>query len=224
MPIKMHAVFENIPENQWETLKEKISKAGGKLIVLVHPFIHEGDEIKKYETVVRSILSQQRVPIVILNEYYDTARHEARKKLRELRSDALLVPTEFSSPLSIPSRKIKSQDVFKMFLEKLEKAGAKNIFIGGLYASDWLPNHEQYVAEQERIPDLKKIPFETHRGISACVGATYSQFIYSGKFERVQVIPEGVFPDPPFFYKRLRDFREKERTKQSKFVNKRKLK
>jgi len=180
--------LKKIPQEEWNDLSQKIVRARGKVVVLVHPFFEDiGPE---YNKLAEKILLQRKTPVVILEPAFRVK--ETRQRLEKLgASNYLIIPTGAKS-----ERIIRSTDFFDVsfgrgaekksaqLIERLAQAGAKNVILGGMYLDR--------IFESRVVDSLsgKELRAKVQRK-PGCLGATYERVKGSKRFEKVVLMPKA---------------------------------
>lgn len=195
--------LQDVPQKDWAVFGERVRSAGGRAIVLVHPFYKRLLSLrpdKKYYGAINGLLKKSKVPVVILEEAHKIGW--LKKRLRELGTkNHLILPTDYDSPRLLVGPDPKTKHIVldeesAELAKRLHEAGAKSIQVGGLYTTE---KYSSKVEEYER----KWLPKENQpskKTIAAgCAGATYEELINSGKFEKVRLMQNACYRDRPLY-------------------------
>lgn len=203
--------LRDIPEQEWQKLAERVREAGGRLIVLVHPFfsIGKGAAFKKYSGAIGRILSKSKVPVVILEPYNSITFGMGLLRM-SAKNNVLAIPTSQNNPeslLGIRTKKKNGRIAFEWIHDHghkelltilAEKVGVKNVLVGGMYvnkrASESVSEYEKrWLTSRGPRPKNGLWHYSRSPYTGACAGSTYEALIKSGKFETVRWIPNAMY-------------------------------
>ena len=198
--VKRQIGLDYIPERKLNRLRERVERAGGKLIVIVHPFYREGTTkyFEKYEKAVEALLRKSSWPIVVLEEAGKIKNGSIQGRLRKLGAKSVfLIPTTSGSP-SIQRRVENERPIIDSEMDslpsQLEKVGAKDVYVAGMYA---IRENEPVVRAYESMLFAKKkngkskFKYLEDPLAGGCAGYTYAKLIHSKKFRKVMWIPNA---------------------------------
>jgi hypothetical protein len=203
------SVFEDIPAHEWDTLRQKIARAGGRVIVMVHPYFYKNGgptadskttnkSMGEFDGHVDKLLRQQKIPVVVLEGH--THIEQTQNRFKIMRVHPLIIPTEPESWRIRHSGKNSSavthDESQKQLINRLHNAGAKNVMIAGAEA---LPNEDRDVEAYEKRVHPKGIPREIPL-TGSCAGNTYANLVKSEHFQNkdIRYHPGALFPYSPY--------------------------
>jgi hypothetical protein len=196
--------LQDIPAEELKELREKIKRAHGKVIVLVHPFFFPSASVpikygaggrlpQEYKKARLNLLKQSKTPLVILEEAAQIKK--TRAQLEKLKAPKhLILPTLGEMP--ILATNILGSGASPSLFRILKACKAKRVFVGGMLAkraADFTPASIS-LHELKWLRGKRTISKPISKG---CVGSTYKGLVESGKFERVRLLTRACFPDKP---------------------------
>lgn len=201
-----------VDEAQIKRLQAAVRKAGGKAIVLIHPFFdeklpdHERSIGKSYTQAVDIILSNKKTPVILMEQHF--ARRVTRERLAAKGQKSILVlpiGTNSGAPLiSIQGLAEEIDEERKTLIELLEKVGTKTVLMGGMFANELHSGKSHPVMREEiKWQNAVKTPeyfaqdalYLEYPLIRYCAGETYKYLVESGKF-KVRWMGAAVRPRP----------------------------
>lgn len=195
--------FYRTPQRDLLSLKKKAAASDGKVIVLVHPYYHP-QAGKEYFNRVERILLQKRTPVVIMEEHFEIP--ELRKRLRKMGAPRhVILPTGESTSAAF-MRKAYEDKSYASVYAALKEAGAKKVFVGGMYSYKRFPTNstvEAYEREWQKRDDSNREQYS----LGGCAGHAYNRLVEQvmknakgGAPEiTVRMLPRVVFPDAPWY-------------------------
>jgi hypothetical protein len=215
--------FYGVSKEQLALLKDRIGRANGTVIILVHPWYEEippgslreeTEKFARYQDIATDLLVGGRRPIVILEECYRLASTERRLRAMGA-SNYLLIPTEggrsvpFLEDSVLRKRDIDYTKRFGELYDALMEAGARTILIAGMLSMKEAGFNRLSIDEYERkwLGNKANPPNRKDHELLGCVGFLYWALI-SNALEKTQmgqkppairIIPRGVYPDPPWY-------------------------
>ncbi|MDD4983352.1 MAG: hypothetical protein PHH82_00745 [Candidatus ainarchaeum sp.] len=227
--------LEGIPESEWKELSKRISEAGGRVLLLVHPFYNSVTDKRYYDTLY-ALLRKSKIPIITLEE--ERRIHETNGRFKAFGAKQVFFISTAPGSSEVIVGKKQAVDLrgntygydhydygLTVFHDKLKSLGVRHLFIGGqkthyVEHERWHPllghkipvekKHlkETIELESKRYPHLRTPPGKTI--LLGCAGDHYSRALK--RLEKVTLIPNLVSPDKPIRKKRspwLRKLRPK---------------
>ena len=206
--------IEDIPTERWKEFGDRVMKAGGRAVVLVHPFYEPTNP--EYERTMTKLIERSKVPVIMLlgrNQWYD----EKWRKNRH--GNIVYIPTGDATPSTLTRDRhgdVKPERSQKTLIERLKQLGVRRVLMGGMYS--W---HEQLIRGYEQSKPIAAFERKKRKGhgkenfkqniiSDGCLGETYYRFIVSKAFHDIVLIPNALFPDkPPYYLSRSRRFSKK---------------
>lgn len=176
----------------------RVEGAGGRAIVIVHPFYNQyARKDRAYRKSILGLLKKSNTPLLILEESREFLR--TQKIFEKLGAkNYLVLPTvkSDSSLVLFPGAeqgKFVAESGCEELIGLLQELGAKRVQVCGSNASRyWEPKVRIY--EKKWLPRHRK---PTNASIAGqCVGFVYSELIKSKKFE-VRLVPNACYPHKP---------------------------
>jgi hypothetical protein len=188
--------LKDISFERWCEFAERVRKAKGKTIVLVHPFFEQVKD-EKYNSVLKKILLNSRTPVIVLVPFDKLHLFDENLDMAgipENKRDFLVVLTEEDSSRPVlefnpKTLKAEADKERKALFDLMEKAGVKKIFVGGMFAEHgYWPSVNVYESRWLRKKGLQK-----HRSRSStvwgCAASFYRGLVEHKKFEKVRRLP-----------------------------------
>lgn len=190
-PESFDETIAGVSEKDWKSFAGKVAKAGGKAIILVHPWYSE-DVSDVYRATRDRLLTQSRVPVIILQE--EDLLWEAKERIADLGAPArMVIPTLEGEPTPVREsnrfffrvanrRKVDHFVDFNTLYLCLKRAGVNQAFVGGLYSENVVENRystpEIERHERERLFSRRKdLPEEKPCATGYCTGYAYHGFV-----------------------------------------------
>jgi len=174
---------------------DKVAKAKGKAIIIVHPYFDKGTEQykknlaenKDYEKIVNGLLAQKKVPVIILEENKPDKMAATKSALVELKApNHLILPTGDRTPrLVLRDGRVEGglftepQQDFKKLYGLLKFAKVSTVHIGGLNGRKEMDAamRDASIEKYERARLKWDVPIKKSYEIRNCVGDTYAGLV-----------------------------------------------
>jgi len=187
--------FLGITKEHVQEFCNKVAKAKGKAIIIVHPYFDRGTheyeknlaENKDYEKIVNRLLAQKNVPVIILEENKPDRMASTKSALAELKApNHLILPTGDRTPrLVLRDGKVEGglftapQQDFKKLYGLLKFAKVSTVHIGGLNGRKEMDAalRDASIENYERARLKWRVPIKKGYEIVNCVGDTYAGLV-----------------------------------------------
>ena len=187
---------EDFKQAELGNLRERVMQAGGKVIVIVHPFYLPGD--RAYKQALRKLVAQQKTPVLILEDA-DKISKLKQRLAKWPTGNCIILPTLGGEVKLI----LKLDGAGRQVLEErgkelgglLKEAGARKVFLGGTMTVR-VPSVAIARHERRLVPEGRMVLASNTIG-GGCVGLTYRRLIISGLFGEVRLLKNACFRQRP---------------------------
>ncbi len=181
---------------------------------------------RQFQKLLLKLLKQRVTPVIVLETPDNILL--LQRLLKEHRApDHLIIPTEATRSRVLVAA---SQDRVSMrhehpgltFADKLAAAGVKTVLVGGKYSyradspyvfpepavtgavskyeAGWLARKPAGVKRNPQSCLRLVRASESSPVVCKCAGSTYARLVECGKFDKVRLIPELLYPDKPAYF------------------------